>query len=69
MEKMTLDELYRMLGTHHISGTRHELSVLRVRLGELVRLNGEEWVRENSARLLSQWSRVLELGVLHQGAG
>ncbi len=69
MEKFTFDELYRLLGTSNISGTRDELCVLRIRMGELAHLNGEEWVRENSSCLLAQWGRVLELGVLGHGAG
>ncbi len=64
MEKLTLDELYRLMGTRGISGTRDELSVLRIRIGELAHLNGREWVRANSSKLLTQWSRVIELGVL-----
>ncbi len=66
MEKLTLDELYRLLGTRDISGTRDELSVLRIRIGELRQLNGEDWVFTNRSKLLTQWSRVIELGVLRQ---
>ncbi len=67
MEKLTLDELYRLLGTRDISGTRDELSVLSIRIGELAQMNGREWVRANRSTLLTQWSRVIELGVLRHG--
>ncbi len=67
MEKLTFEELYRLLGARNISGTRDELEILRIRIGELARLNGGGWVQKNSTRLLAQWSRVLELGVLRHG--
>jgi hypothetical protein len=50
-----------LLGTTAIPGNEKELQVLAVRLGELLELNGEGWIRANRRRLLDQWQRVVDL--------
>ena len=62
MGPMSLEKLFDLLGTRDIPGTPDELKLLAVRIRELVELNGEQWVRKNSQRLLSEWAYALHLG-------
>ena len=59
MEALTLDKLIELLGTDQIPGTEKERAILCVRIGELVAMNGEKWVRQNRDRLLEEWSVVV----------
>jgi hypothetical protein len=61
MEALSLDKVCELLGTAEIPGDEKELAVLRTRIGELLELNGEDWVRENRRMLLDQWQRVVEM--------
>jgi len=59
MEALTPDKLAELLGTRKIPGSDKERAALRIRIGELVALNGEKWVRQNQKRLLDEWSMVV----------
>ena len=59
MEALTPDKLAELLGTRQIPGSDKERAVLCIRIGELVALNGEKWVRQNQKRLLDEWSVVV----------
>ena len=61
MGVLSLEKVRELLGTTAIPGNEKELQVLAVRLGELVELNGEDWIRANRRMLLDQWQRVVEL--------
>jgi hypothetical protein len=61
MGMLSLEKVRELLGTTAIPGNEKELQVLAVRLGELLELNGEDWIRENRRMLLDQWQRVVEL--------
>jgi hypothetical protein len=61
MVTLSLEKVCELLGTAEIPGTAQELEVLRIRMGELLDLNGEDWIRENRGMLLEQWHRVVEL--------
>jgi len=61
MGMLSLEKVRELLGTTAIPGNRKELQVLAVRLGELLELNGEDWIRANRRMLLDQWQRVVEL--------
>jgi hypothetical protein len=61
MGVLSLEKLCELLGTAELPGNAKELQVLAVRMGELLELNGEAWVRANRARLIEQWRRVVEL--------
>ena len=58
---LSLEKVCELLGTAEIPGDEKELEVLRIRMGELSELNGEEWIRENRRMLLDQWQRVVEV--------
>lgn len=64
MECLPLDRLFELLGTNLIPGSDKELDVLRVRIGELVALNGEQWVRDHRKRLLDEWSFAIAEGLV-----
>jgi hypothetical protein len=61
MEALSLEKVCELLGTTEIPGNEKELDVLRTRMGELLELNGEDWIRENRRMLLDQWQRVAEM--------
>jgi hypothetical protein len=61
MGVLSLEKLCELLGTTELPGNAQELQVLAVRMGELLELNGEAWVRANRALLIEQWRRVVEL--------
>jgi hypothetical protein len=61
MGVLSLEKVCELLGTAEIPGDEKELEVLRIRMGELSELNGEEWIRENRRMLLDQWKRVVEV--------
>ncbi len=56
---MTLEEVYTLMKTREIPGTPKELNMLCIRIRELRKTNGEEWVKENRSRLLQEWSQTL----------
>ncbi len=64
MAALTHAKMVELLGTPMIPGTEKEKAVLCIRIGELVALNGEEWVRRNRDRLLDQWSLVVDKGLI-----
>lgn len=61
MGMLSPEKVRELLGTTAIPGNEKELQVLAVRLGELLELNGEDWIRANRRMLLDQWQRVVEL--------
>ena len=64
MEALTPDKLADLLGTKEIPGTGKERAVLCIRIGELLALNGEQWVRQNQKRLLDEWSVVVANNII-----
>ena len=60
---MSREKLFDLLGTRDIPGTPDELKILWIRIRELGELNGEEWIRRNSQRLLSEWEYARCLGL------
>ena len=60
MGALSLEKVCELLGTTEIPGNAKELQVLRIRLGELLELNGEDWVRDHRQMLLEQWQCVME---------
>lgn len=61
MGALSLEKVCELLGTAEIPGNEKELQVLCIRMGELLELNGEDWIRENRSMLLEQWRCVVEL--------
>jgi hypothetical protein len=62
MRPISQDRLKCLLETDSIPGSPEQLRKLCVRLGELVEMNGEGWVRENREALLEQWSALVKKG-------
>ena len=67
MEAPSLEMVRELLGTEEVPGSERELRVLCTRLGELLELNGREWIRSNRSALLDQWRRVVELKTIQGG--
>ena len=65
MADLSLEKVLNLLGTHHIKGSEKELKMLCIRIGELVELNGEEWVKESRQTLLDEWEYIVNQGIIH----
>jgi hypothetical protein len=61
MSALSLEKVFELLGTTEIPGDRRETEVLCIRIGELLDLNGEEWIRVNRSMLMQQWQSVVKL--------
>jgi hypothetical protein len=61
MGALSLEQVCELLGTAEIPGNANELRVLRIRIGELLEVNGPDWIRENRQMLLDQWRCVVDL--------
>jgi hypothetical protein len=61
MKTLSLEKVRELLGAVELPGNDKELKVLRTRIGELLELNGEEWILENRRMLLDQWRQVVEM--------
>ena len=59
MQELSTDQLKVLLKASHIEGTPEQVRLLAIRVGELCRLNGREWVKANSGSLLDQWRQVV----------
>ena len=55
MADLSLEKVFRLLGTQHIKGSDKELKMLCTRIGELVEFNGEDWVKGSRQSLLDEW--------------
>ena len=64
MTALPLEKLFDHLGTRAIPGSDKELQVLCTRIGELVELNGEKWVRANRQKLLEEWAYIVNQGII-----
>ena len=65
MSDLSLEEVFSLLGTQHIKGTEKELKMLCIRIGELVDLNGEEWVKASRQSLLDEWEYIVNQGIIN----
>lgn len=59
MQELTTDQLKEILKTSEIKGSPGQIRLLAVRVSELCRMNGREWVMANAAQLLDQWEMIL----------
>ena len=64
MAELSLEKVLSLLGAQHIKGSDRELKMLCVRIGELVELNGEEWVKESRQTLLDEWEYIVNQGII-----
>lgn len=60
MAAISLETLFDLLGTSDIPGSGTEREALCTRIGELLELNGADWIRENRGMLLEQWRCIVE---------
>ena len=61
---MRLEKVLAILGQEQIDGSPAELDALCTRIGDLVRMNGEEWVAANRRRLLREWEAILRMKLI-----
>ena len=64
MAELSLEKVSDLLGKLEIPGSENELKVLRVRIRELVEMNGEDWVRQNSQKLLDEWNYIVSKKII-----
>ena len=64
MSELSLENVFGLLRTRDIPGTAAELKMLCVRIGELVELNGDEWVAENRQKLLEEWDYIVQAKII-----
>ena len=64
MADLSLEKVFSLLGTQHINGSDKELKMLCLRIGELVELNGEDWVKESRQSLLDEWEYIVTQGII-----
>jgi len=64
MKTLNLKKVYTLLDTRNIPGSEKELEILRTRISELVRLNGEKWVEENRQKLLEEWRYIVRQAII-----
>jgi hypothetical protein len=65
MKQLTLDSVFKLLGTQNIPGSSRELKILTIRITELVNLNGEQWIRDNRQKLIDEWYYIVRQGIIH----
>ena len=65
MKTLSLDTVFKLLGTQNIPGSPKELEILCIRISELVDLNGEAWIRENRQKLIDEWYYIVRQGIIH----
>ena len=65
MKPLSLETVYRLLGTQNIPGHAKELEILCIRISELVEFNGEDWIRENRQKLIDEWYYIVRQGIIH----
>jgi hypothetical protein len=64
MADLSLEQVFSLLGAQHIKGSEKELKMLCIRIGELVELNGEDWVKESRQTLLDEWQYIVSQGII-----
>jgi hypothetical protein len=65
MNPLTLEIVFKLLGTQNIPGSPKEHEILCVRISELVELNGEDWIRKNRQKLIDEWYYIIRQGIIH----
>jgi hypothetical protein len=65
MKLLSLQTMFKLLGTQNIPGSKQELEILCIRISELAELNGEQWIRENRQMLIDEWYYIVRQGIIH----
>ncbi|MDJ0804063.1 MAG: hypothetical protein QNI89_19810 [Desulfobacterales bacterium] len=61
---MHLEKVLEILEKESVGGSPTELEALCTRIGDLVRMNGEDWVKANRKRLLREWDTILKMKLI-----
>ncbi len=64
MKPLSLQTVFKLLGTQNIPGSPKELEILCIRISELVELNSEAWIRENRQKLIDEWYYIVRQGII-----
>ena len=65
MKPLSLEVVFKLLGTQNIPGSPKELEILCIRITELLQLNGENWILENRQKLIDEWYYIVRQGIIH----
>ena len=65
MKPLSLEVVFKLLGTQNIPGSPKELEILCIRITELFQLNGENWILENRQKLIDEWYYIVRQGIIH----
>jgi hypothetical protein len=65
MKPLSLQTVFKLLGTQNIPGSTQELEILCTRISELAELNGEQWIRENRQKLIDEWYYIVRQGIIY----
>lgn len=64
MNELSLEKVFDLLGQDDIPGSGKELEMLCIRIRELIELNGEDWIKDNSQMLLDEWEYIVRHGII-----
>jgi hypothetical protein len=64
MAGLSLEKMNDLLGTQKLQGSEKELEILRVRIGELIDMKGEDWVWQNRVKLLDEWDYIVRKKII-----
>jgi hypothetical protein len=64
MKTLSLNMVFKLLGTQNIPGSPRELKILCIRISELAEFNGEQWIRENRQKLIDEWYYIVRQGII-----
>ena len=64
MAAISESKAMELLGNAQIPGTAEQRQKLFIRIGELVKMNGEQWIRDNREQLLQEWELIIGHGYL-----
>jgi hypothetical protein len=64
MMVLSLETVFKLLGTQNIPGSEKELKILCIRISELVETNGEDWIRNNRQQLIDEWYYIIRQGII-----
>ena len=64
MAELSLKSVCDLLGTNNIAGSEKELEILCIRIGELLEVNGKDWILHNRHKLLSEWNYIVRKQIM-----
>lgn len=64
MMLLSLETVFKLLGTQNIPGSKNELKILCIRISELVEVNGEDWIRTHRQQLIDEWYYIVRQGII-----